>query len=330
MPFVSALEATNILKSNQVVGIPTETVYGLAGRIYSNSALKLIFSTKKRPFFDPLIVHVRDKIQARSLVESWAPIADALADHFWPGPLTLVLQKNQEVSDLISAGLPTVGLRCPNHPMALKILDYLGEPFAAPSANLFGHTSPTEAQHVIDEFKNQIAVVDGGTCAIGIESTVLSIHQDTLSILRPGAITLNQIEEVLNTVGLFHVWSKTVDKRLSPGQMKHHYMPAKPLFAVSTKIKDDLLDRLNRELKVLPDQVEGVTLIKPKKISTYSELQLSKDPTEAARNLYSQLRTLARGDSDALVFRIEDYHQEQAWSAIWERLSKASSAIIKD
>ncbi|MFN8847278.1 MAG: L-threonylcarbamoyladenylate synthase [Bdellovibrionales bacterium] len=326
MSLVSLEEAVELLKQNKVVAVPTETVYGLAGRIYSEEALKLIFSTKRRPFFDPLIVHVRDIIQARSLVQTWPRIAEVLAENFWPGPLTLVLPKSDLVSNLISSGLTTVGIRCPDHPVALKILDNLGEPFAAPSANLFGKTSPTMAQHVLDEL-NGVSVVEGGPCQIGIESTVVAINSDSLSLLRPGKVSKDQIDKILNENGLITKWIE--QKRSdSPGQMKHHYMPSKPLFTVEESFKGNLLEKLNHTLAKLPYEVEGVKLVKPKSIQSIIEIKLNKDPSTAARELYAQLRQYSSSSEDALVFYFKNEHRDSSWSAIIERISKASSAWI--
>jgi len=327
MSLLTPAQAAEQLKKDKVVAVPTETVYGLAGRIHSEAALKCIFATKKRPFFDPLIVHVRDIAQARSLAKDWPQAAQVLAEVFWPGPLTLVMPKSDLVSSLITSGLGTVGIRCPNHPMAQQILAALGEPFAAPSANLFGRTSPTAASHVIEEFSNHVDVVDGGTCAVGIESTVLAINADSFSLLRPGAVTQEQIRAVLQGAGLFTRWldSKRVD---APGQMKHHYMPSKPLFTVDDAFEGDLLVTLNAALATLPDVVEGVALVKPAHIHRVQELRLDTDPATAARQLYASLRLASAHPADAIVFRYRDAHRAPAWTAIMERISKASSAWL--
>ena len=153
--FVTSDQAVSIMKNDGIVAIPTETVYGLGAAISSETALKKIFEVKKRPFFDPLIVHVENIEQAKTLTSEWPEIADSVCQQFWPGPLTIVLKKNQNVSSLITAGLERVGLRCPQHPVALEILRKLKIPIAAPSANLFGRTSPTTALHVETEFSNQ-------------------------------------------------------------------------------------------------------------------------------------------------------------------------------
>ncbi|MFN8792662.1 MAG: L-threonylcarbamoyladenylate synthase [Bdellovibrionales bacterium] len=326
---ISVESAVKILLQDQVVALPTETVYGLAGRIDSEKALHLIFSTKQRPFFDPLIVHVRDKVQAQELTLEWTPIAEALANAFWPGPLTLVLRKSARISDLITSGLERVGLRCPNHPLALEVLEKLGEPFAAPSANLFGRTSPTTAEHVESEFQGKVPVLDGGPCPIGIESTVVLLDQTQVAILRKGHIKAQDIESVLKSHHLEFQWKTQVSALESPGHMKHHYMPAKPLFWVEGSWKEQpLLEKLNNSLRSLPQSVEGVQLRKPTQIRSYSELVLPDHAEQAARLLYSELRRLSSLDSDCLVFFVRKNHLHEDWDAILERLRKASAAQI--
>ena len=231
-------QAVAALRSGETVAIPTETVYGLAAVITSETALKKIFEVKRRPFFDPLIVHVESAQQAKTLTIEWPEIADALTKHFWPGPLTLVLKKNSLISDLITSGLDRVGLRCPRHPVALEILKKLKIPLAAPSANLFGRTSPTNAQHVESEFSGRVAVVDGGASEVGIESTVLLIDGSEIAILRSGHVLASDIEKYLHKASVQFIWKKQISRSESPGHMKHHYMPAKPLFWVEVVIQN--------------------------------------------------------------------------------------------
>ncbi len=323
-------QAVSALKNNGIVAIPTETVYGLGASINSEEALKKVFEIKKRPFFDPLIVHVENIEQAKSLTLEWPEIAEALCQQFWPGPLTLVLKKNKKVSDLITAGLERVGIRCPKHPVALEILRKLKIPIAAPSANLFGRTSPTTAQHVESEFSKQVAVVDGGSSEIGIESTVLLIDGNEIAILRPGNILASDIQKHLEKKSLKFGWKKRVTQNESPGHLKHHYMPAKPLFWVEGGKSPDLLIQLNQKIASLPDEVEGVEILKPKAIHSFDSLSLPLLANEAARLLYSELRRLAEGPADCLVFYYQDYMNSPEWEPVLERLQKASSSIIKN
>ena len=323
-------QAVAALRNTEIVAIPTETVYGLAAVITSEQALKKIFEVKHRPFFDPLIVHVESSDQAKTLTTEWPEMAEILTKQFWPGPLTLVLKKNQNISDLITSGLDRVGLRCPRHPVALEILRKIKTPLAAPSANLFGRTSPTSAQHVESEFNGEVKVVDGGSSEVGIESTVLLIDGNELAILRSGQILAHDIEKCLQKKSLKFSWKKQITKAESPGHMKHHYMPAKPLFWVEGGKGQDLLASLNEKISELPNEVEGVKILKPRQIKTSAELSLPPLAGEAARLLYSELRRLAEQDVDCLVFYFQEYMNSPEWEPILERLRKASSSVIKN
>lgn len=327
---ISVSEAIRRLNNNEVVAIPTETVYGLAARIDSKEALELIFSTKKRPFFDPLIVHVSAIEQARKLASDWNLIAQSLAEKFWPGPLTLVVPKNvDQVPNVITSGLPHVGLRFPDHKIAIEIINAVGMPLAAPSANLFGHTSPSQASHVESEFQSLIPVVDGGDCKIGIESTVLLVQGSELSILRPGHINQVMIDSFLKNKGHDYSWNQKVEKKMSPGQMKHHYMPSKPLIGVQSSFNKQLIPEINKILSQLPDSVEGVQISKPQSVKTISQLILPQKAEQAARILYSELRKLETASTDAIIFNFEPHHESPEWEAVIERLMKACSFILK-
>lgn len=326
-------EAVERLNRKDVVGMPTETVYGLAARIDFKEAIEKVFHVKERPFFDPLIVHVASVEQAKSLVNNWPKVAEVLAKKFWPGPLTMVLPKNESVSDLITSGLPAVGIRCPQHPLALELIQKAGVPLAAPSANKFGRTSPTLASHVKNEFKNEnIFVLDGGPCQVGIESTVLQIVPGTLpalAILRKGQVQKKQIDEAL--AGQNYEWNQEVDKRSSPGHMKHHYMPSVPLvLATNPAIKvKELTEQVESSFANLPSEIEGVKLIKPKTpIKKIEFLNLSKDPVIATREFYAKLRQSAERNPDIICFTKMPFHNEEPWSPLFERITKAASLIL--
>lgn len=312
-------EAAQILYSEGVLGLPTETVYGLAGKIDSEVAIRKIFSTKERPFFDPLIVHVSSLKQAKELVLNWGDLTDFLARMLWPGPVTLILKKSTQVSDIITSGLDSVGIRMPKHPLALELIDLTG-PLAAPSANRFGHTSPSCAQHVLQEFDNQVYVLDGGPCEIGIESTVIEIDElnRKLYILRPGMLNKSDLIKTLSK------WSHKVQitermNHRSPGHLEHHYMPEIPLLLASKndsidstffKKKDSLLE--NTKLKGLT-QPRVYTLI------------LSSDANQAARELYSKLREAKPSEFDLIVYQVSDEQiKDLSWSGILDRLWRAA------
>src|SRR3989338_5562033 len=189
--------AAKILSEGGVVAFPTETVYGLGADVFNEKAVCKLFEIKKRPSFDPLIVHVSDPAEASLLWTDIPPLASQLIRYFWPGPLTLVLPKKAAVPDVVTSGLPTVAVRMPKNDAALALIRALGHPIAAPSANLFGYTSPTLASHVWEDLgENVDLVLDGGEASVGVESTVVKISPDGCTLLRPGAVTQEEMEKI--------------------------------------------------------------------------------------------------------------------------------------
>jgi L-threonylcarbamoyladenylate synthase len=223
-------QAVELLHRGQVIGLPTETVYGLAGDGLNPAALARIFEVKQRPLFDPLILHFVDADSAFLLAARVPDAARELARLFWPGPLTLVLPKEEVVPDLATSGLPNVALRVPVHPVAQALLRAFARPLAAPSANRFGRISPTDAEAVRAELGAAVPLIlDGGPCPVGVESTVIDLSGDKPVLLRAGGLSLEQIEAVAGPVER----AQAVDARpLAPGQLKHHYAPRKPLHLV--------------------------------------------------------------------------------------------------
>lgn len=329
-------KAVRLLKNEDVVAFPTETVFGLGARIDSETAVKKIFSTKERPFFDPLIVHVSSIEQAKICTTDFSNMASVLAEAFWPGPLTLVLPKSDLVSDLITSGLPDVGIRLPSHPIALEIISAVGIPIAAPSANKFGRTSPTQTNHVRQEFGDHVFVVESAASEIGIESTVLAVktsikNEFQICILRKGFITFSQIDAVLKKTNLNYQWLDSLDKKASPGNMKHHYMPTVPfVICKNQNMKlSELSEALNLQLAQLPDQVEGVKIVKPKgKITKIEFLKLPTDPVIAARELYSLLRAASLRSPQVLCFIQLPSQTGEMWESVFDRLYKAASLIL--
>ncbi|KYG60551.1 L-threonylcarbamoyladenylate synthase [Bdellovibrio bacteriovorus] len=335
-PNQALAKAKSILDEGGVIGLPTETVYGLAARIDIPSAIEKIFTTKERPFFDPLIVHVASIEQAKKVTAYWGPASQALAEVFWPGPLTMILPRDPSVNLMITSGLDSVGLRMPNHPLALELLQQVGVPLAAPSANKFGRTSPTSASHVRVEFKNEnVFVVDGGDCQIGIESTVLLVRHRPekveLSILRRGHILKSDIAKVLSDKGFTFEFIEQVDKRESPGHMKHHYMPPVPLIVCldPQRKAEDVLQEVNQKINQLPDEIESIKIIKPKGgIATHAVLRLSDDPLLATREFYGKLREVAAQGPDCILFYREAHQAGERWESLFDRLNKAASLIL--
>lgn len=222
-------KAGNILKNGGLVGIPTETVYGLAADALNGAAVAKIFAAKGRPMDNPLIVHISEFSQINRLVKKVPEQAKLLAEHFWPGPLTIILPKSDIIPNEVSAGLSTVAVRFPVHPAARAVIDAAGTPLAAPSANLSGHPSPTTAGHVMADLNGKIdAVLDGGTCAVGVESTVITLATQPPRLLRPGGITLEQLRSVLGEVDMDNAVLNPLAKGVkatSPGMKYKHYSP---------------------------------------------------------------------------------------------------------
>jgi len=312
-------QAQDLLLNGEVVAIPTETVYGLAGWIYSETGLKKIFSTKERPFFDPLIVHVDSIEKALPLTSIWTKAHDVLARAAWPGPLTLIALKSDKVNPLITSGLDSVGLRCPKHPETLKLLSRIEGGLAAPSANKFGKTSPTSAIHVAEEFGDEVAVIDGGSSEIGIESTVVGIEKNAESFLvkifRPGFYTAKDLEKILTDAGLkcSVIYAQSP---VAPGQLKHHYMPRIPLVVVPESFAwESERERVESELK--------------RKFSHPVRWQLPEDPALASRILYEDLRSFDQKGFDLILISKSSAHETEEWRGIWNRLEKAQSLTLK-
>jgi L-threonylcarbamoyladenylate synthase len=330
-------KAVEILKLGEVLALPTETVYGLAARIDSDSGIKKIFTTKERPFFDPLIVHVSDLPQAKKITTWWPNACDVLAADFWPGPLTMVLPKADAVSDVITSGLPSVGFRMPNHPLALKLIAAVGVPLAAPSANKFGRTSPTSAQHVVEEFANGVPVLDGGACEIGIESTVLLIKPDPLiidkvllSILRVGHVGEQDLRRSLEKNKINFEFFLAVSKVESPGHMKHHYMPSVPFILCKSEPQSEewLRGEILKRLSELPEKIEEVKIVKPIAVHRLVKMELPVSATLAARALYSELRKCASGNADAIYFVEPTGFASEDWAGVRDRVTKAASLVF--
>lgn len=312
----SALAA---LRAGEVIGLPTETVYGLAADARNAAAVAKIFALKGRPADHPLIVHVAD-VQclgdwAREIPES----ARLLADAFWPGPLTMILQKRVDVPAVVTGGQDTVGLRCPAHPLALELLRAFSGGLAAPSANRFGHISPTSARHVRDEFGVAVPIVlDGGDCDVGIESTIIELSGAMPRILRPGQIRVEQIEALIGSVAL---GSDTSSPRAS-GTLEKHYAPrtatqlqSRALVEVNAREQDALGKRvLVLALGQLPTGCEGIAL--PDQAQAY------------AHGLYAALRELDVRHAHLLL--VEQPPEGKDWDAVQDRLRRSAAGAGAD
>lgn len=314
MSLINSEEAVQRLNNKEVVALPTETVYGLAARSDSEAALGKIFSTKKRPFFDPLILHVKDLDQARCYGH-FDPISEMLADHFWPGALTLVLKKTEKVSPLVNNGGETVALRCPQHPLFLEVLKKTEVPLAAPSANLFGKTSPTTAEHVIHEFNSKVPVLDGGPCDKGIESTVIEVNaeKNQVHILRAGLITEIEMGSFLKK-NKWEVSFSYGTKDTAPGFLKNHYQPSVAFLLILPENSGADLNSLKKKLP-------------PPFFPDAEALVLPDDPLLAARKLYSELRSFSEAKKPFYFIADPKWSSDSHWLGILDRLKKASHLI---
>ncbi len=306
--------AAKMLSDGGLVAIPTETVYGLAANALNERAVLNVFKVKQRPFFDPLIIHV----SSISMAKRYAFFDDKrllkLAKAFWPGPLTLLLPKKENVSDLITSGLPRVAIRVPKHSLTLRLINALDLPLAAPSANPFGYVSPTETAHVRKQLGDKIDyLLDGGSCKVGLESTIVGIEGEEICVFRLGGLPIEKIEGLVGSVKLC---INTSDNPKVPGQLKSHYAPDKPLFIGNLSE----LIRLYSEKKIAliyfgEEKYDGRNL-------RLFNLSKTKMLDEAALNLFKFLRMADESDSDVVL--CEKFPDEGLGRAINDRLMRAS------
>ncbi len=308
--------AADILTQGGLVVMPTETVYGLAADALNPSALEQVFLLKGRPHFDPLIAHVHGWDQLAQIATVRSQLARRLADQFWPGPLTLVLPKRKAAPDLLTSGLPTVAVRAPSHPVAQKLLRAFGKPIAAPSANRFGRISPTTPDHVREEFGDSTPyLLEGGSCAQGIESTIVRVCDGRPEVLRLGSLPVEALEEFLGQ--RVRVATRSVLKHPdAPGMLKHHYAPATPL---------EILPENWRASCHVPQSIAPGLLTYGTSLTTFSGPQVTigtRGITQAARELFAALRTLdTSGCSKIYAERAPDTGLGRA---INDRLTRAS------
>jgi len=313
----SVAEAARLLRAGQLVAFPTETVYGLGGDATNERAVAAIFEAKGRPEFNPLISHVLGSDEAKRFVR-WNDTADRLAARFWPGPLTLVLPRSEgsRISLLATAGLDTVAIRAPSHPVAQALIRAAGLPIAAPSANRSGAISPTRAEHVAESLGERVPLIlDGGPCLVGVESTVLDLTGATPTLLRPGGATREAIETVIGTIAVSDAIPSGDSARKSPGQLESHYAPARPVrLEASTVGADEGL------LAFGANAPQGAML-------TYN-LSPTGDLGEAAANLFAQMRLLDRPGIGRIA--VMPIPQTGLGLAINDRLRRAAAGDGRD
>ncbi|WIY61218.1 L-threonylcarbamoyladenylate synthase [Bacillus arachidis] len=321
-------EAARLLRENEAIAFPTETVYGLGANAMNDEAIAKIFEAKGRPSDNPLIVHIGAKSQLGEIVREITPVAEELMKHFWPGPLTIILPKKDGISEKVTAGLDTVGVRMPDHPVALALIEEANVPVAAPSANRSGRPSPTLASHVYEDLNGKIAgIVDGGATGVGVESTVIDCTSDVPTILRPGGITKEQLEDVIGTVSLDPALKDEKEKPKAPGMKYTHYAPKAPLSIVegSRDFIQQLVDKKKSE-----GYAVGVLTTEENQHMYKADVVLScgmrSDLASVATKLYDVLRTFDASKVD-MIFS-ESFPNEGIGNAIMNRLTKAAGHHI--
>ncbi|MEH7107571.1 L-threonylcarbamoyladenylate synthase [Bacillus sp. JJ1764] len=323
------VDAAQLLRDNEVVALPTETVYGLGGNAFNDEAVEKIYAAKGRPGDNPLIIHIADREQLNDFVAEIPEKAEQLMNGFWPGPLTIILKMKQGVlSEKASAGLTTVGVRMPDHPVALALLKQCGLPIAAPSANSSGKPSPTTAQHVIDDLQGKIAgVLDGGPTGVGVESTVIDCTEAIPVILRPGGVTLEQLQEVIGEVKVDPALTDEAAKPKAPGMKYRHYAPNAPLYLVTgtKEFLQGLVDEKQQEsLRV------GVLTTEEHQTEYRADYVLAcgkrSELESVAAALYDTLRQFNQSNVDVIFS--EMFPSEGVGHAIMNRLLKAAGNKI--
>ena len=307
-------QAIALLKSGNVVAIPTETVYGLAADASNEAALRQVYAIKQRPADNPLIVHIADISQVNNWAAEFPPLAQKLAQAFWPGPFTLVLRAKESVSNIVRGNQPTVALRVPSHPIALQLLEQSGLALAAPSANKFTNLSPTTAAHVTAGLGDAVAVLDGGACKVGIESTIISVEGDDWQLLRLGMLPEASIEALAGRPALS---LKQAIK--APGQHLLHYSPKTPIKLFTSR--EELINFVKTTQKN-----SAALLFGAGDYPSCHYVQLSNQAAAAAEALYGALHELdARQGAQLLV---EMPPRTTEWAAINDRLSRAAHSLL--
>lgn len=315
--------AAELLRAGGTVAFPTETVYGLGADISIPSAIQQIFAIKKRPTNHPLIVHFAEVSQLQNWAQEIPDSAWKLAEHFWPGPLTLILQRSHRIPTVVTGGQNTVGLRIPNHPVALALLNTLGTDtaIAAPSANRFGRISPTTAAHVHDELGETVGMIlDGGACDVGLESTIVSFNDHMTTVLRPGGISLGALEEVLNSQIILANNINLTER--APGTHASHYAPTTPLgICPSEHINQHTLKLAAQGLRTvtitwsdcIQDQPLNENIVK---------FSMPQEPKAYGNILYATLRQFDHKEFDRIL--VESPPNSPDWLTINDRLQRAS------
>lgn len=320
--------AAELLAAGGLVAIPTETVYGLAADALDADAVDRIFAAKGRPASNPLIVHVADTAMARSLAAHWPPMAEQITTRLWPGPVTVIVPRGPRIPDNVTAGGPTVALRCPEHRLTRRLIATLGRPLAAPSANRSMQLSPTTAGHVLEGLGNRVdLILDGGPCGRGIESTVVDCTTDPPRILRPGPITRVELEAAIAgpVVDMMAAEGATSAAARSPGMLPRHYAPKTPL-EVSATAAERVAELVQggKRIAWLTAQIDDPRVRSLAASRDLLVVPMPADPSAFATSLYATLHAIDRRNLDRII--IDAPPDTDAWRAVTDRLSRATTA----
>ncbi len=328
-------EAARVIKEGGLCAFPTETVYGLGVNAYNSNVVDRLYRIKKRPTSDPIIVHISDKTMLEAVVKTIPDIALKLAEKFWPGPLTLIMERSDNVPENVSAGLPTVAVRMPSHKIALALIREAGVPVAAPSANIFSRPSSTQAQHIVHDFSGEVdIVIDGGDSTIGIESTVIDLTVEPAVLLRPGGTPMEPLQKVMPYLKLGPKYIQlNQGASSSPGMLTKHYSPRAELILYqgeSEKVREEIREHVNR----LQSQGRKVGLLLPTEdMEVLSDFEVEKadlgaedDLESIGRNLFACMRELDRKDLDVIIGR--SFKSEGLGLAIVDRMIRASEGKV--
>ncbi|TDX59157.1 L-threonylcarbamoyladenylate synthase [Orenia marismortui] len=328
-------EAANLLTRGRLVSFPTETVYGLGANALQEKSVREIFNAKGRPADNPLIIHIAKKEDINNLIsKELSVLAKKLINKFWPGPLTIVLSKDNKIPEITTGGLETVAIRMPNHPIALKLIEEAGVPIAAPSANLSGKPSPTLAEHVIEDLAGTIdGIIDGGQTGVGLESTVIDMSKNTPVLLRPGGVTYEELVDVLGEVDIDPAVSSKGEneakRAISPGMKYKHYAPEAEVILIEGK-SDKVKDKIEELINTYQDLKLGLMITKELR-GNYSNVNLkymgSRDNlAEVSQNIFKLLRDFDNEGVDKIL--VEGIVTEGLGLAIMNRLRKSAGYQI--
>jgi len=314
--------AVDALRDGELVAFPTETVYGLGANASNPAAVRKVFELKGRPTSHPVIVHIDQQKYLKRWVREVTPVAEKLAEAFWPGPLTMVLPRAEGVHDLITGGQDSIAIRIPAHPMARQLLDAFGGGIAAPSANRYGRLTATRAEHVQDEFGDAVKIIlDGGECQLGLESTIVSCLDDQVRLLRPGAITLSQLRAIAGTVAI----GADEDSPRVPGSTAAHYAPGTPLVIVPGGELDALAATLSdggQRIAVLAQRPPLKTY------ETVTWINAGKRAEGFGHDLYANLRALDKAGCTRIL--VQEVPGDERWDAVRDRIARGATNVPVD